>query len=413
MNKKGFAVVVFLLFLPANDLQAKAQVLERKILSNPARRCMEIRSTGLFVDNDKNTFIRINDFLYVRNNWVEIDKYGRLLNGFLRDGRVYMAFEKDGNIDIYNIRKDFELTSRIKIIEVPNFLWRGARFERIVAVPGEDNSYLLQGECGKSPTNPFQLMFWFTSGGHGIIYRKPVLAEVRDDEMVRYLKFRYRGKLDESFYIKEASEGGNTVGFLGLRQLEKPDFGPNKYAPAPVILHYADYNLERRKVARSHAVYENTPGYDKDTDSYSDYGPLSMDSFGDDVFIVVSWRRRNRMNSSERFDIKDFESNIYYRECSKGDFGDIERIGEGFSPIVRADFLGNVHVVWVDSDGVFFHKVRKGDRWSEAETILSDVDICPYIVYEGHISAEFDRHNSLNVIYHSDDNLVYARVKLD
>ncbi len=412
MNKKRLALLIPLLFLPANDLYAKAQVLKRKMLSNPARRCREIRSTGLFVDNNKNTFVRINNFLYVNNKWIKMDKYGRRLNGFLKDGRLYMTFEKDGNIDIYKVKKDFELTSQIKIIEGPNILWRGAKFERIFAVPGEDNSYFLQGKCPKQPTNPFEFIFNFTSGGHGILYKKPVLAEVQDDKMLRYLKFRYRGKLDESFYIKEAAGGKNSINFLGFRKLEKPAFGPNKYAPWPVILYYADYNLKKKKVARSHTIYENTARYDKDTDTRFDYGPLSMDSFGDDVFIVFSWRGSGGW-STKGFDIRDVKSDIYYWQCSNGRFGDIEKIAEGFSPVVRADLFGNVHVVWVNSDGVSFYKVRKDGRWSEAEVILSNVDICPSVVYSRHISAEFDKDNNLNMIYPSNSNLIYVKVKLD
>jgi hypothetical protein len=411
MNKKRFALLILLLFLSANDLYAKAQVLERKMLSNPARKCIEIRSTGLFVDNDKNTFVRINNFLYVNNKWIKMDKYGRRLNGFLKDGRLYMAFEKDRSIDIYNIKKDFELTSRIKIIEAPNILWGGAKFEKIFAVPGKDNLYFLQGECNKLPTNPFELLFFFTSGGHGILYKKPFLAEVRDDKMLRYLKFRYRGKLDESFYIKEASGGENSINFLGFRQLEKPSMGP-RHPRQPVILYYADYNLEKRKVIRNHTLHEDTARYDKDTDTRFDYGPLSMDNFGDDVFIAFSWRGSSGW-STKGFDIRDVKSDIYYWECGKSRFGDIEKIAEGFSPVVRADLFGNVHVVWVDSDGVFFHKMRKDAGWGGAEIILSDVDICPDVAVTGHISAEFDKDNNLNMIYPSNSNLIYVKVKLN
>jgi hypothetical protein len=56
--------------------------------------------------------------------------------------------------------------------------------------------------------------------------------------------------------------------------------------------------------------------------------------------------------------------------------------------------------------------VRKDGRWSEAEIILSDVGICPYVVYGRKISAEFDKDNNLHIIYPSNDNLIYAKVKL-
>jgi len=412
MSKKGFAAVIFLLFLSADELCAKARVLERKELSIPVRGSTEIHSAELFIDNDNNTFVQINNFLRVNNKWIKIDEYGRCLNGFLKDSQLYMAFEKDGNIDVYKVKKDFELTSRVEIIKRPNILWEGAGFERMFPVPGEDNSYFLQGKCSKFPTNPFEFLFCFTSGGHGIIYTKPIVAEIQNGKMLRYLKFRYGGKLDESFIIKEAAERKDSISFLGFRRLEEPAMGP-RHPPQPVILYYADYNLEKRKVIRNHTLYEDTARYDKNTDTRFDYGPLSMDNFGDDVFIVFSWCGSGGW-STKGFDIKEIKSDIYYWQCSNGRFGDIEKIAEGFSPVVRTDFFGNVHVIWVDGDGVFFHKMRKDGGWSEAETILSDADICPSTAVYGGISAEFDKDNNLNIIYPSNDNLlIYAKVKPD
>lgn len=412
MNKKRFAPLIFLLFLSVNDLYAKARVLERKVLTNPVLKCIEIYSTELFIDNDNSTFVRINDFLYVNNNWIKMGKYGRRLNGFLKDGQLYTVFEKDGNIDVYKVKKDFELTNRIKIIKGPNVLWREAGFERILPVPGEDNSYILQGVCYKFPTNPFELLFCFTSGGHGIMYTKPILAEVRDGKMLRYLKFRYRGKLDESFIIKEAVRGENSISFLGFRQLEEPAFGPNRYASWPVILHYADYDIKKKKVTRSRAICKNIPRYDEHIDSQFVYRGVSLDNLGDDVFVVFSWVEKKRVKE-KGYDIKNINSDIYYWQCSKDRFGDVEKIGNGFLPLVRVDLSGNVHVVWVDSNGVLFHKMKKDDSWSEESVILSGVNICQDPAFGGHICAEFDKDNNLNIVYSSGDELIYTKVKLD
>jgi len=412
MNKKGFAPLIFLLFLSVNDLYAKARVLEKKELSNPASECINISSAELFVDNDNNIFIRINNFLYVSDRWIKINEYGSFLNGFLKEGQLYMAFEKDGNIDVYKVKKDFELTSRIKIIDGPNILWRGAKFKRIFSVPGEDNSYFLQGECGKFPTNPFELLFCFTSGGHGIIYTKPILAEVKGGKMLRYLKFRYGGKLDESFIIKGAVRGKDSIDFLGFRQLEKPAFGPNRYQPWPVILHYADYDVKKKKVTGSYAICRNIPRYDEHIDSQFIYGGLSLDSLGDDVFVVFSWVEKKHVKEKGH-DIKNIGSDIYYWQCSKNRFGDVEKIGNGFLPLVRADSLGNVHVIWVDGDGVLFHKMKKDNSWGEESIVLSGINICHDPAFSGHICAKFDKDNNLNIVYPSQDNLIYIKVRLD
>jgi hypothetical protein len=412
MNKNRFLLLILLLTFSANELCAEGRVLEKRVISSPVAGCRDIYSMDLFIDNEKNTFVRVNDFLYVNNSWRKMGEYGSRLNGFLKDGRFYMAFIKDGNIGVYTVKKDFELTSRIKIIDVPNFLWRWTEFERIFPVLGEDNSYFLQGHCGKFPTNPFEFIFCCTSGGHGITYNKPVLAEVQDDKMLRYRKFRYRGRFDESFDIKETAAGENSINFLGFRHRVEPAMGP-KHPPQPVILYYADYNLKKKRVTRSHTIYEDTPRFDNDIESRLDYGPLSMDSFGDNVFIAFTWFAEGRMVERKEFDIRNVKSNIYYVQLSEGRFGDIETIGEGFSPIVRADFSGNVYIIWVDSNGNFLHKARKNDGWSEAKVILSNVDIYPVASYLGYICAEFDKDNNLNIICPSNNNLIYAKIKLD
>jgi hypothetical protein len=423
MNKKGFAAVIFLLFLSANELCAKAQVLERKELSSPAFRCIDIHSAELFADNDNNTFVRINDLLYVNNKWIKMDEYGRRLNGFLKDGRFYMAFEKDGNIDVYKVKKDFELTSRIKIIKKPNILWSGSRFERIFPVHGEGNSYFLQGQCGKFPTNPFDFLFIFISGGHGIFYTKPILAEVRDGKMLRYLKFRYGGKLDESFIIKEATGGKDSIGFLGFRKLEEPKMGP-RHLPQPVILHYAGYNVKKRKVVRAQDIYENIPHVDSNDKPKHLYWHVSADNFNDELFAVFSWHGLRFSKNADRMPdakMENANSPIYYSQSNGKGFSGPEIIGNGILPLVRADSAGNIHVLWTNSEGTIVHKAKKGDKWGDEQPILDDVTDVEEVWEDMHwdkrrlqnMCAQFDRDNNLNIIYSSENKLIYAKLKLD
>jgi hypothetical protein len=424
MNKKGFAAVIFLLFLSADELFAKTLVLERKELSIPVRGSTEINSAELFIDKDNNIFVQINDFLRVNNKWIKTDEYGRCLNGFLKDGQLYMAFEKDGNIDVYKVKKDFELASRIKIVKKPNILWSGSKFERIFPVHGEDNSYFLQGRCGKLPTNPFEFLFIFTSGGHGIFYTKPVLAEVRDGKMLRYLKFRYGGKLDESFIVKEATEGKDSIGFLGLRKLEEPKMGL-RHLPQPVILHYAEYNVKKRKVVRTQDIYENIPHVDSNDKPKHLYWHVSADNFNDELFAVFSWHGLRFSKNADRIPdakMEKADSPIYYSQSNGKGFSGPEIIGNGILPLVRTDSLGNVHVLWTNSEGAIVHKVKKGDKWSDEQPISDDVidveEVWESMRWEDklrlqNMCAQFDRNNNLNIIYSSENKLIYAKVRLD
>jgi hypothetical protein len=409
--KRRFTLTLTLVFLFTNHVYAEGRILEKKTLPKLPE---SWRNMELFVDRDNVVFIQVDGLLYVNNNSIKTGQYGRLLNGFLKDGHFQMAFEKDGNIDVYNVQKNFQPACRIKIIDTPNRLWGEADFEKIFAVPEKD-TYILQGECDKWPTNPFDFIFCFTSGGHGISYRKPFLAEVQGNKMLRYIKFHYGGKQDESFRIQEAVAGKEAIHFVGFRRQEEPSMGPRGYLPQPEILHYADYNLKKNKTVRTQGLFEHIDHYDKNTDTFFEYGPLSIDCRGDDVYVVFScreegrWQERSQPN--QEFNIKDIKSNIFYWQFHNNASGSIEKVGEGFSPVVKVDYAGNVHVFWVNSDGVFFHTTRKDGKWSQTDD-LSGIDIRPEIAYwKQSFSVAFDQDNHVYLIFPSRDNLVCVKVK--
>ena len=411
MNKTAFWLIMFLLFLPVSGLYAEVEIMEDVAYPSPVSED-KVYSTNLFIDDEGEVFFLVNDYFIADNNSVSMARRGRFLNGFLENGRFYTAFEQFGNINIYDVKEGFKLAKRIKIIDVPNIFWAGATFGRIIVAPGESDSYLLAGGCGKFPSNPFDFLFHFTSGGHGIIYKKPILGQIRGDEMVRYLKFRYRGKVDESFVIAETVRGEKSINFLGFRRQESPSMGL-RYPRQPFILYYVDYNLDKRKATRNHVLFEAiSPGRGKDVYTTVQYGPLSMDSVGDDVFVVFSWYGVERRDKS-KFDVKNCTSDIYYWQCAEGRFSEVEKIAEGFSPIVKADLKGNVHVFWISGDGVFFYKVKKEDGWSQAEEIIWEENLSSKYVYSRDMSVEFDKDNNLHMIYLLKRELIYVKAALN
>jgi len=405
-----------------NNVNAKDQILERKVLSNPGFNFIDVHSTNLFIDDDSNTFILIEvwrtdstkDFLCINNNWIRVDKYGILLNGFLKDGHFYLAFQKDEDVVIYNIQEDIKflcrIKSRIKIGGIPRNI--GSYQDRVIPLSNQNDSYLFLGRYVKLPANPIESLRTIISGGHGIYYDKPFLAEIQNEKMLKCRKIRYGGKVDESFVIKEVATRKDLIHFLGFRGAEEPETsGPLGFARnTPVILHYVGYDFKKKKTTRTHSICENTPKVDKNKNVKSYYGPLSMDNLEDNVFVVFSWVQHR--SKPRPIPIKDIKSDIYYYQYSDNASGDIERIADGFMPLVRVNSLGNVHVLWVNSDGGLVYKVKKNGRWSEEKIILNNLNIYPNITRR-YISAEFDKDNNLNVIFPSNGNLVHAIVKVD
>jgi hypothetical protein len=405
------------MFFATSDLYAQDHILDWKVLSNKELNCSRIISINLFIDKDNNSFVLANsgkDFLCINNNWIGLDEYGWFLNGFVKDGYFHLAFEKDEDVVIYNIRKDIKLANRIK-------LRTRHRRNKVIPASGQNGSYCFLSRRVKPPVNPINFVGSVLSG-HGFLYEKPVLVEIQDDEMLQRQKIRYGGKIDESYFIKEVATGKDSIHFLGFRTPdERKSGGPKLAQNSLVILHYADYNFKKKKTTRKHSIYENIPKLDKIKNVKSYYGPLSIDNLDDDIFVVFSWVERQywRQKSAKEFNIKDFISDIYYWQAGYGSFGDIEKIASGFLPLVRVDFFGNVHVIWLSSDGGLVHKVKRNGGWSEKKNILNNVDIYQDITWGitatttyRKISAEFDKDNNLNVIFPTDGNLVHAKVKL-
>lgn len=417
MIKKYFWEILLVMLLFVSDLIAKSEIIESKVLSSDKFNISDIASADLFVDGNDNVFVEVagrEDFLWLNNKWVSTEKYGGYLKGFVKDGCVYLAFRKNRqNIDIYSVGKDIIIENHITIDD-SDFLVNST-INRVVFVPGDNNaSYLL----GSKAQLPFGTII---SSGHGPSYEKPVLAEIQGQKVLEHEKLPYGGKTDESYHVKKVLTGKDAIYFFGFKVTS---------VPAPEILHYAEYNVKKRKLIRAQDIYEKLPDFnksDKPRNLYIDlssYWHVSADNFNDDLYVAFSWhgfRFFRNENSAPKINMENINSPIYYSQSSGKEFSNIEVIGRGILPLVRTDSLGNVHVIWSNSNGDLVHKLKKGDKWSEEQIILNNVidtgevweDMRQVELCLQNVSAEFDKNNNLNVVFLSNENLVLAKIKFD
>jgi len=119
--------------------------------------------------------------------------------------------------------------------------------------------------------------------------------------------------------------------------------------------------------------------------------------------------------------MENINSSIYYSQSDGKTFGNVEVIGQGILPLVRADSLGNVHVIWANSNGDLVHKAKKGDRWGNEQIVMdgrADAGEVWERMRQGtwwlqNMCAEFDKDNNLNVVFTSKGKLTYAKIKVD
>jgi len=333
------------------------------------------------------------------------------MNPYVKDENLFLPFMEypAGKITIQKFQKNNKL---VKMLDIEGDLikdsvpWVG---KSLFPVPDQNDSYYLLAARSVFPTNPGEFIFDFASGGHGIYYVKPILAEVRDGKVGKPQKLKYGGKRDETFYIKEVVQSKDLVHFLGLRQQEKRAWGPREINFTPVILHHASYNLKKKKVTQTNPIYTDTPRSDKDTHTEYAYMDISMDALDDNVFVAFSWVKRN-YQTIPPYGVKYAESNIFYWDCVQDKVTKAEKIADGFNPVVRADSLGNVHLLYVNSKANLMHKVKRKGAWQQANVLVNRVDTKPYT---DSIAAGFDKNNNLHVVYPSGDNLIHAVLKVN
>jgi hypothetical protein len=414
--KKCFWKILLVVLLSAYNVQAKPVVVDRKVLSDTSKGV-----GSLLINKDNKIFVKAflkgEYYFWLDNNWVPIDQYGDIFSsGFVKEGRVHLVFGKEPYIDIYTVEKDITIEEHVKIEDY-------LIITDAIYVPEEkDDLYLL---CFRQQTssNPVEAAKFYISGGHGIIYDKPLLAKIQGQKLLSCEMLRYGGKTNESYRIKEVLTGKDRIHLFGFRTQRQVGSGDYPYN-IPDVLYYTEYNTKKKKVVRTQDIYEKNPRFDeKGQLKQGAYWHISADNFNDDLFVVFSWHKTRDASNIERNIIAtkiDTDSPIYYSQDIGKGFGDAEIIGKGILPLVRADSIGNIHVIWVDSNDNVVHKVKKDGKWSNEQIILNGVDAED--VWEGmrqgewflqNMCAEFDKDNNLNLVFASNRKLVLAKVKLN
>jgi hypothetical protein len=459
MNKiKSMLLILWLTLLFAYNSNAQSvQILGRKVISTQTTDC-DMHWAKLLFDDHNQVLISMRTLLYLNNNLLETGGYRGFLGGFVKNNQFYVAINDMNTIDIYSVLGSLELIRDIHPIKFGSSI----NYEKIITMPENNNSYYLLGEYYILPFNPVEhIRTQMLVGGHGVYYIKPILAEIQNDKMIRYIKLPYGGKIDESYIVEEAIAGSDSIHFFGFRNIDVPfigNQGPDRLVRSgvdgyvqkiynygggdyyldrditqSVILYYSDYNLKEERNVRKHKLYENTPGYDEKTDTYCDYGVLSADTKDNDVFAVFTWVEQKHFKQGSKFrqgfNINNVNSSIYYWQCSDKSYGKAEKIAEGFCPLVKVDQFGLVHVFWLDRSGNVVQKVKSNGKWRNEEIILSsistksiiytkgcliaDEDRPEAILYTKFFTAEFDRDNNLHAVYPADDGIIYTKLKLE
>jgi hypothetical protein len=404
---------IILVILIISTLGFGNEVLQKKVISEGKIDCSDIMMLDIFPTTDGNASVLIkgkgmtDGFLYMQNNLRTIDKSG-LINGFIENDQVMLVFyefhkesRRIKTILLYDAQKG--LAEPIKAIEITKKM-QDAFPLRILAVPQMPGKCYIF--CSEEKFMGISAFTRYLCGGYAYGRVKPYLAEVEKGRISKYKEIRYGGEKNEDFHVKEVTGDGNMIRCLGFRGQDESG-QPSPPLGSPYVLYYAGYDLKKKTVTQKHNVYE----INYDGGSYN-FGPLSIAGQDDGAFIAFSFYRRPFRGAPFK-NLKQIKSEIYYFQSSDKSTDKAVQIAEGFMPIVKCDSAGKVCVLWVDYNGNIVCKTKRGDEWAPAKIIATGIDMYPAAYFRRYISAEFDSRDNLHLVFPSNGNLLYAKVKLD
>ena len=426
------ALILLSTYFFAGNLFAGALIMHSKKIPIKMPGGSGALPTEIFIDGNDNIFLMVGRGIagqyraiylcvFMNEELIDLEGYGHVWDGFLKDGDFHLVLWKDGGFSVYKVLNGMKLVTRINIEDTLHERFSSAsryrgpfspgKIYRVIPVPEAGNSFYLLACRWRFPVHPGEFLKTVISGGHGISYWKPFSVEVRDEKLAKPRKLRYGGKIEESYYIKQVINHEDLVHFLGFRRQEEPAWGRRKRTSESMMLHHAAYDLKKKKVIHTHTIYTISPKIEIGNNRTNFYGPLSIDASGNDVFVVFSWVQERLQ--PRPVPINDMKSTIFYWQYSNGVASEVEKIADGFMPLVKVDSSGTVHVLWVNKNASLVHKAKRNNKWSKDTILFNNLDVDHRIISGRYISAEFDKDNNLNVVFPSNGNLVYAKLRLN
>lgn len=400
-------LVLLIIIAALSTLAVGDTVLERKNISNGRVECSKFGSVDILLTEDCDAFILMDGqkrydgdfYLYsIQTGLIVKNGYGTLLDGFIEDDRVKLLFWKNRKTVVYDPQDEFRVINTIPTVKGKHF-WH----ERVIVVPTMNKSYMLTLR-DEWYYHPLKMLGHILSGGHGAgsMYPRFYLSEIKEGKPPKYKRIKYGNKRNQDYDIKATINDGKMINFLGFKLSRSPVNG-HALHNSDVILYYAGYDLEKKKITQRHDIYTIIQA----PENYH-YGPVSMACKDNEIFVVFSLYPV--IPSGNPFaDEQSFTSNIYYFLYSDGTASDTLKIAKGFMPFVKVDSLGNIYVFWVDHLGNLVSKRKQGDDWSKEKIILTGLDLRPENFYISYIVAEFDSENNLHLVYQSKDDLIYEK----
>lgn len=360
-------------------------------------------SANVFVDANNRIIVfysykyREKSFISVFDGkrWGESSASVPFSEGMVNNGtfQVY-GYGSSGMMRIYSLSSDMKLSS-----QPTNAIKGNSRsYRTVIAINGHPDKFFSVGVYTESRLNPFNLLPFLWSGGHGARAEKLFGATVEKDKVAGY--YDVPGPVEENEYVSGISSmvSGSKVHTVWIKHIQ--------YVYNPEVIKYSSFDLSNKHWSEPEELFRG----DEDRHKVNLYlSPPSLACDKENVYFAWSLAPGGLSDLDKKAVGSKMELGVYFRGKTNSHLGKpVKLIDSGRQPRVIIDNCGTIYVFWIEESGLFY-KYKTGTDWSGRCLAVEDKEISER--ERGHppfmsppLSISIDRDNNLHIIYIHDSS---------
>jgi len=354
---------------------------------------------GVFVDAN-NRIISLYSYEYGEKSFTSVfdgKKWGEsstsipFSKGMVNNGtfQVY-GYEASGTMRIYSFSSDMKLSSH-----PTNTIKDNSRKAIVCLSPltGTSDKFFAVGVYTESRLNPFNLLPFLWSGGHGARAEKLFGATVEEDKVTGY--YDVPGPVEENEYVSDIRSvaDDNTAHTVWIKHIE--------YLFNPEVIKYSSFDLSNKRWSEPEELFRG----DEDPYKANLYlSPPSLTYDKENVYCAWSLEIGSRSDLDKKAIGSKMESGVYFCGKTNGHWSKpIKLVDSGSQPRVFVDNYGTVYIFWIEQNGLFY-RYKTGADWSDRCLAVEDKEISKRkrgfsIPSSPPISISVDQDNNLHIVY--------------
>jgi hypothetical protein len=315
-----------------------------------------------------------------------------------RTFQVY-GYGSSGMMRIYSLSSDMKLSS-----QPTNTIKDNSRkgIGRLSPLTGAPDKFFSVDVYTESRLNPFNLLPFLWSGGHGARAEKLFGATIEKDKVTGC--YDVPGPVEENEYASGISSivEGNKAHIAWIKDIE--------YSSNPEVIKYSSFDLSNKCWSKPEELFRG----DEDLYKVNLYlSPPSLACDKEKVYCVWSLEQGDFSDLDKKAISFKTEPGVYF--CGKTNRHwdkPVKLIDSGSQPRVIIDNYGTIYVFWIEESGLFY-KYKTGTDWSGRCLAVEDKEIYkwqiglpPYLTSP--LSISVDRDNNLHIIYIRDSSGIFG-----